>query len=426
MRIAGTSRWAVSWCAGLVLVPMLCAIAQPADPAPPPPAPAAQPEGADAAPEVELRLKYAQPIEGRLVGRTDKTITISVAGINTTFPIEQVENIIFLPPVEVRYEELRRRIADDDVPGLLNLARWLIARNRYDLAQAELARAAAADPDQPEVRDLVRVVDAHLKLVPAESARTGRPFVGGEARPARAEFPLLSPEQINLIRVYEIDLADPPRMVIQRDTLVRFLDKYAGQKSVPVNREGREAFLLLPTTRKLEAMFEVQAREFYPEVKVQENPRAFRLFKQHVQGTWLTNNCATSQCHGGEQAGRLWLTNRNSASDAAAYTNFLILDRFRLSDGLPLIDYTQPARSPVLQFALPRDQALMKHPEIQGLGRGRWRPAFSGDGDERFLAALDWINSMYRPRPTYPIDYQPPVPDTLGARGPDGAPPPPR
>jgi len=426
-----------------------CALAQPAPDAPapiPPQAPEAAPEhagepiqadqpAADLPPaeqppvapgttevDVEIRLRGGRPIEGVLVERTASKVTIRVAGIETTFPGDQVEDVIFLPPVEVRYEQLRRVTPDDDVPGIISLARWLISRDRYDLAQAELGRALKADPEHPTVRELSRVVAEQLKLP------TGRPRLPGgteRERPTprveRNEFPVLGPDEINLIRVYEVDLADPPRMSISRDAIVRFMDKYAGQKSVPANREGRDAFLLLPKPRILEAIFEVKAREFYTEVKVQEHPRPLRLFRTNVHQTWLTNACATTQCHGGEQAGKLWLTNRSPASDASSYTNFLILERFRLSDGLPLIDYTQPARSVLLQYGLPRDQALFDHPPVEGLGKPKWRPVFSGEKDPRFQAAMEWINAMYRPRPDYPIEYQPPVPGGARAGGAIGA-----
>ena len=37
-----------------------------------------------------------------------------------------------------------------------------------------------------------------------------------------------------------------------------------------------------------------------------------------------------------------------SSTDQVAYTNFLILERFKLDNGMPLINYAEPARSPLL------------------------------------------------------------------------------
>lgn len=381
------------------------------------PPPARAPAADDERPEIELRLKYSNPVEGRLVSRDDTALVISIAGIDTRFAMDQVESIVFLPPVEVRYEQMRALAADDDVPAILTLAQWLVVRKRYDLAEIELKRALKADPDHPVARDLMLVVEQQLKLDAGGKARRQAPRPAGEQpRVLKPDFPLLTPDDINIIRVYEVDLNDPPRMTIQRDTIQRFLDKYAGQKSVPINREGREAFFSLPRPKILGAMFEVQAREFYPQVAVLDNPRSIRLFRDNVQRVWLTNSCATTQCHGGEEAGRLRLTNKNAGTDAATYTNFLILDRFRLKDGLPLIDYTRPSRSVLLQYGLPRTDALLKHPETPGLGKAHWSRVFSNEQDPRFQAAVDWINSMYRPRPAYPVDYTPPVPADAKAR----------
>jgi hypothetical protein len=145
-----------------------------------------------------------------------------------------------------------------------------------------------------------------------------------------------------------------------------------------------------------------------------------RAFRDDVHRTWLINTCATTKCHGGEDAGRLWLYDRKTASDTAAYTNFLILDRFRLpgEDGklsVPLINYNEPASSPLLQLGLPREEATFKHPEITGSTRAKWRPAFRSTDDERFKQAVAWIKEMYAKRTNYPIDYTPPSPKGAGA-----------
>jgi len=150
---------------------------------------------------------------------------------------------------------------------------------------------------------------------------------------------LLDERSINLIRVYELDLNDPPRIEIERETVERFLREYADHPLVPETREGREAFHRKSAVETLDAMFRVRARDFYGEVKVIDDPRSVELFRTRVQSTWLVNNCATSRCHGGPDTGGLWLLNRRKRSDASTYTNLLILERTSLGDGTPLIDY---------------------------------------------------------------------------------------
>jgi hypothetical protein len=124
------------------------------------------------------------------------------------------------------------------------------------------------------------------------------------------------------------------------------------------------------------------------------------------------NGCATTRCHGGEEAGRLYLYNKSPASDRSAYTNFFIIEKFRTAQGMALIDYNEPRRSPLLQMGLPRDKATIKHPDVGGAGRRR-APAFTSEDDPRFRQAVAWIRTMYPNRPEYPIEYTPPVPRPL-------------
>ncbi len=400
---------------------------QPAPESPPPPQPEeakpAEPDASEEPPasqEAELILKDGRRVSGMLIEQTKDTVRLSIAGVPTTFPQDSVDRVRILPSVEERYAALRGAISDEDVDGILRLAEWLRARERFDLALSEIDRALAVDPNNGSARDLKVLVTEQKKLMAAS-----RPAGRHEAtpRPAQAQFPLLTEDQINLIRVYEIDLKDPPRMIIPRDLTKRFLDRYAGKESpskgpVPVTPEGREVFMRQRPADILAWFFDFKAREFYPEVKVLENPRSLQSFRDRVHRTWLINSCATSHCHGGENAGRLYLFNRQSNSDRTVYTNFLILDRFRLPDGTPLINYTEPARSPLLEMGLPRDQAVFKHPEASMPG-ARWKPVFlQGRTDDRFNQAVEWIRSMYPEHADYPINYAPPTPKEPPAPGP--------
>ena len=75
-------------------------------------------------------------------------------------------------------------------------------------------------------------------------------------------------------------------------------------------------------------------------------------------------------------------------------------------------------------MALSRSASLTPHPDVgRGPGSRGWRPVFRSTEDRRFQQAVDWIRSMYRPRPDYPIDYQPPLPAGARPAGADTAPP---
>jgi len=411
-----------------VALACLCLALRPSEPPPPTIALVSwqQPESdgsaaaqADEEPEVNLVLLDGRIVSGLLVSRNESEVVVRIAGIPTPFGADLVDRVMILAPVVERYERIRETIDDRDAERLLVLVEWLLDRRQFEIALREMEHVLTVQPSNPRALELKRLVESQLMLV--DRARGGQERAGGDGadapRAARPVFPHLTPYQVNLIKVYETDLADPPRMKVSQDVVTKVMDEYAGHELIPTTREGRAAMLRMPAARILDLMFRLRARQYYGEVQVQGEPKSMRLFRDNVHGAWLINSCATSNCHGGPYAGRLWLSaNRRNAEDTI-YTNFLILERFRLADGTPLIDYDAPARSPLLQMGLPREDSLHPHPLVATGRSSRWRPVFRTADEARYRDSIAWINSMYRPRPEYPIDYTPPKP-------PDNLPPP--
>lgn len=368
-------------------------------------------------PEVEVILTSGERYKGFLRERTLEKITLVIEGIATEFRAASIQRIAELGTITEQYQRARAAIDDRDTEQLLVLCSWLITKRRYDAALAELDHILAVEPGKPAALDAQRLALAHKALQERKAAPADPPEEGDD-KPQRHDIPLLTPEQINILKVYEIDLGSPPRMLVERETIDRLVEKYAGHELVPASREQREALYRKRPEQIVELMFRLRARELYPEVRVLGHPRAIETFRDDVHRMWLVNSCATNRCHGGAEAGRLRLHNRRTNADATVYTNFLILDRFRLADGRPLIDYEAPADSPLLQFALPRHDSAMPHPELGP--SDAWRPAFRSTDDRTFLKAVEWIMGMYRPRPEYPIEYPPaaPAPDGVPTPGP--------
>ncbi len=363
--------------------------------------------------ETEITLKDGRKITGEYIRQDSTRILLRIAGIETPLSMSDVDRVVQLPSVEDRYKQLRASIDPNDVGGLVRLSEWLLARKRYSLALMEVDRAIEADANSAVALQQRTLVIEQARLAEAGSVKTptdlnknlaDKPLV--VPRQPKEEFPFLTPDQINLIRVFEVDLKDPPRMFIAKEALDRFLNTYAGQGTVPETREGKDAFLRLRASKQLEAIFSVKARDFYSEVRVAENPAIFKRFRDDVQRGWVVNACATTLCHGGKDAGRFQLANIRPGSDEATYTNFLIIERYRTKDGLPLIDYAQPNRSPLLHLALEREVSLFPHPPTDG--PKRWQPVFRSEKDEKFKKTLDWITGMFKPRPDYPIEYTTP------------------
>lgn len=402
---------------GLVNVLVAQPAAQPQETSAPPPVAAP----ADL-PEIVVSMKGGQRVAGLLVSTDATHLTVRIAGINTRLPIDTIEKYEVLAPIIERYEQLRGSIGDEP-EAIVRLARWLQDREQYPLALTEVNRALEIEPDNGEARRLKEILEQLIILRTrprTADPRKPAPEAANPARPAPGEFPLLTPADINLMRVYEIDLAAKPRVVISRDTTMRLLSAHAGHPLVPVTQEGREAIARRPALEILDLMFKLRAREFYREVQVLDPPASIRLFRENVQRTWLMS-CATTQCHGGLEAGRLVLSNHSPNSDPSVYTNLLILERFRTGInadtpapgepyGRPLINWDQPERSPLLHVGLPRGDSLFPHPRVprpDNPASDAWKPEFRSTEDRLFRKAVEWIRAMYRPRPEYPISYAP-------------------
>jgi hypothetical protein len=352
--------------------------------------------------EVVVVLNSGREIVGALVSESDESVVVRINGIDTTLPRVRVAGIRELPPVRERYAELRKAVDDDNVRARLALVEWLRAREAYRLALVELEGILEIEPANPDARTLHTWLENHLRLAERSRPvrRTGRPT------PPAPAVPLLSEAEVNLIRVYEIDLDNPGRVIVPDDVVRELMARYP--ENFPVSFEEREALLKAGADEKIRMLFESKARDLYGRVRVLDDPPSVALFKSRVGSGWLMNACASNRCHGGADAGRLRLYNQRPNSDRTAYTNMLIVDRFLLADGTPLINHDHPDRSPLLQMGLPRHASLFPHPEVDRERIGQdWRFAFRNPSDRAFRQTVEWIGSLYTPRPDYGIVYPP-------------------
>lgn len=353
-----------------------------------------------------------------------------IAGISTRFAKENVLRVMPQPPVEERYRQMRDSIDDTDLDRRVLLAEWLRDRKRYDLALKELESILAADANHPRARDLKKTIELQVDLDDAAAKRKAARHAeksggkgaekssspdGESAEPEHSRpFPVLSEDQINLLRVYEIDLTNPPRLLIPKELIAQLISRYGDDSLLPATAEQREKLYQAKPSQILELLYRLKAKDLYPLVQVMEDPATFQAFKRDVHQGWLMNGCATGRCHGGEEAGRLMLKRSRPTDASTYYTNFLILDRFRLADGKPLINYEEPEKSPLLQMAMPRNLTTRPHPVVRNqAGIDQWKPAIRSIDDRRYRATQDWIRSMYRPRPDYGVSYDPPLPSGM-------------
>lgn len=397
--------------------------AEPKKPAESPPAsaPAGHTTPAGESPIVEavIYFKDGRRLTGYLVSQDEKQTVVRIEGIDTRIEAPLIERVEILPPVEERYKKLREAIQDDDVDRRLLLVEWLINRRQYDLATTEITGVLKVAPENAAAKKLKlqleqqKAVDNAAAELKAKGIKAPKGSDGGELgkRPA---FPMIEPEDVNLIRVFQVNLNDPPKMSVPREVVDELIKKFADRPEIPASEEGRQALYRKRPNQLLRLLFELKARELYPMVKVQEDPASMKLFRDNVWGGWVKNACASTRCHGGEEAGRLWLSNTRSNADRTIYTNYLILHRFKLSDGTPLIDYDKPADSPLLQMAMEPNASRRPHPRVEAVvrsGQEPFKPVFDSPLDRRFQETVEWIKAMYVPEgKDYPVKYTAPVP----------------
>lgn len=371
-------------------------------------------------------LRDGQVRRGTIIEDSFDEVTLEIEGIRSVFPRELVDHVELQPTFEQRLEQMRKGLTEDNHLARFELARWLFDQRQYAMCREELTFILDRT-EMPEARQLMRLVDAQLTLERAGSHGTGNEGSAGSdglggapggSRSGRVDqrdlvpHRLLTADDVNLIRVYEMDFRRPPRVTVSPDTIRTLIERYGASDLIPASSEERTAMFRAEPLDIVRLMFRLKARELYPDVKVLTEPEHLNLFRQRVHNAWLMNNCATSRCHGGVDAGGLFLHNRNYKDERVRYTNLLILDSLSFN-GRRLVDYDDPLMSLLIQYGLPRTEARLPHPDVKG-----WRPAFTQANQRLLSDAVNWIRGMYQPRPHYPVDYEPPdlsVPDRADA-----------
>ncbi len=362
---------------------------------------------------IEPMLEVPVPTEGivelldgrqfrGLVQRDDcDVIELMLHGVPIEIDRTRVSKAWILEPVAIRYKQLKPMMPLERPGSHMALCRWLVSEKAWDLAILELESHTKMHRSL-EANRLLRVAKVHQKLAEAIRANPR------EQSKLQASAPGLTPVDeaaVNLVRVYEIDLNDPPRIRITEDTRRRFLEAYTTSALLPSTDAERQQVLDAPPIDFLKLLFAHRAREYYGEVEVLSEPTALRRFRQAVHDQWLIPRCGNSACHGGTNGGRFRLIRHNRLNDQIRTSNLLILDELIL-DGQPMINWDRPKDSILIQHALPRDRADRPHPPIAG-----WRPALEAPESQGTLASIQWIESMMSaPRPDYPVESPLPTP----------------
>ena len=357
-----------------------------------------------------LTTKDGNSYEGQLVAQTSTVVVLNISGIDASFAREDVETLTIRESPEEVYRKKRAALADDDLDGRFELAQLMYEEDALSLSRRELVALERDFPNVPRVGELLTRVEARLRLEQSRSDRdTSRPGVSGDRggrgdsrdgrQGATEDTPYLTPEQINLIRVYEVDLETKPPVAIPPRVLDEFFDRYGDNDAVPRGRRERSEFKRLPGYKQLDLFFKVQARDLYGQVNVRTEPPSLTRYRRMINNQYVARYFAPTFGQG--QIDGLTLFNARPDDEAEAYTNFYLLTTSSDS-GRPFIDRDDPESSLLLQWGLDREAAKHPAPDIAG-----WKPQFRSTQDADFRRYVEWIESLFPGEPDYGIRYPP-------------------
>ncbi len=359
-------------------------------------------------------------VRGELISETGEEVRLRIGGIATALPRETLASVTVERRASDVYAE-RRLGRDDDLRGRSALAETMLEMGALDLARIEFASLVKMFPGEPALPGRLAVVEGLLKLqsspraerpTPKRAAETkDAPAGGAPVAPAGGVSParefggvvLLTAEQVNRVRLWELDVSDRPAVRVPAEAVEELFDRY--RASLPERfqgREGRRAFRRLKPYEQLGVFFDLRARDLYPLVTVVSDPPAMSAYRLRVQPVYV-ERFIQPKLGSGAVAGLKLVPMRGTWDIEAAYTNFVLLDGFEW-EGRRMIDRAAPGDSLLLEWGLPADQALFPAP-VAGL-----QPYFRSRDDNRYLEVRDWIASLYQPRPDYGLNDTPSAP----------------
>jgi Tetratricopeptide repeat len=354
----------------------------------------------------------------------DTTVDVVNGGTTVTFQKSNV-TIVYNDDVPNLIAERLAKLQPSDVQGRIDLAQFALDFKRYDDAKQILTGAQKIDPGNSRVSNMLASIDQLSHAQPPQTVPATPPATppgtppnpsdagGNTGGPTTSAAPLqlreVTPDEINKIRLAEWE--DDQLKVhvhIDADTRKQFIDE-SGMPPAD--------FLKMTPAQQAWLIFTKGDKDMVSGIHMLSDPPALFQYRTTVHRE-VVSGCAASSCHGDKATGSFRLFPGDS--DAAVYTDFLILNKFGLAvDGkdYPMINRVQPSESLLLSDMLTPDLATVPHPKVDG-----YRGMCHTRSDPKYTVTLTWIRDVLRPdRPTYDIDLtKPPLKDDKSVPPPPG------
>jgi len=344
----------------------------------------------------------SQIFEGDITEQDDK-IFVSYRGIRSAIDRHDIRSITYADTIADEARRRRARLTAYDVPGRIELAKWLFENKAYSLARTVLDEARQIQPRSSDVADMIQTVDRQIELEEHEARKHAPVELAAadnnprSAAPPAAERPaapanrLLTPDEINLIRQDEWQEGQTIRARFENDVRRRYVAREQLDPGV---------FNRLPPVRQAWAIIQQDIQQNTDALRkdvILSDPPAMTQFRQ-IQRSLLAE---CGRCHTPAKAPGNFVLHFPAENDAATYTNFLILQKYSHKEGnkaYAMIDRLQPPNSLLLKFALPPNRDLdASHPDADN-----YHGVIRNPNDMRLRKAADWIASL---NPTVPSDY---------------------
>lgn len=370
--------------------------------------------------EATITLKDGTKVTGDVIGEDPQMITLMIAGIRTPVARERIQDVAYAQTLTEQYRERRARIADDNQDERYKLIRWLIDSKSWDQAQSELNDYQKKFPDDDRSKLLARIIDGRKKIDAGGDEKTDKPKAATTKsdkpdktvdKPEKEKIDTLellakrlNEDQINMIRVYEIDPDSKPAVYISREAIDELFKGYSDNPSVPKGKDKQDKFRGLQGYDQMKVFFAARARDLYPKIKVKSDPEVIKVFREKVHQNYVLNYCGTNECHGGPNAGAFFVFNREPSNvEPSVYTNFYVLHEYQAGKGY-MLDTENPDSSYLLQYGLPTAAAKFPHPPVKN-----WRPSFLNSSDTRYQIIHKWISSFPKAKNDYGIQWRSPT-----------------
>ena len=354
----------------------------------------------------------------------DTDVVVTVHGIDTVVKRDDISGITYGDFAE-RWNADYARLEPKDADGRIAAARKAFDQRQYDLAEKALRDALAIEPNNPQATDLLRATISQERMSKGSPASPGgtdsppAPVTPNGTGPVQqaAPYVTLTAEQINRIKQLELtDKDTQARINFANNVRKKFYD--ASPTLATKYRTYVEFSRETPLNQAL-TILQDGTPELTKDVKITNDPESVNAFRRDANSLVL-QGCATSACHGGNNASSAKFAMIMPGTDpASVYTNFYVLQTAEVNAPAAstptagtgntsppavgyMFDHARPDMSLVLQYGLAETSAQFKHPRVRGYNgiypRGR--------EDPKYKAVLSYLKSMSSVQPNYGIDFK--------------------